>query len=246
MKEFLSIKNLKVNVQDKVVLDDINLIIKPGETHALMGPNGSGKSSLANAIMGHPRYQVQKGSIKFCGHEVTALSADKRAALGLFLTMQIPVEIEGITLGDFLRQIYDALHKDQTPISPKEFNKLASEKVALLKMNPTFLERYLNFGFSGGEKKMSEVLQLAIAQPKLVILDELDSGLDVDALKNVCAGLKEIKKQNPEMAILLITHYQRILDYIKPDFVHVLQHGKIVQFGDASLAKKLEKEGFKN
>jgi len=245
VKKLLSVKNLKVSVQDKLILDGINLNIKPGEVHAIMGPNGSGKSSLANTIMGHPKYQIQDGEMNFCDQQINSLSPDKRAKLGLFLTMQAPVEIEGITLGDFLRQIYDSLNQSSTPISPKEFNKLASEKLALLKANPDFLNRYLNVGFSGGEKKMSEILQLAIAQPKLAILDELDSGLDVDALKNVCAGLNEIKRQNPNMAILLITHYQRILDYIEPNFVHVLQNGKIIRSGDKTLATTLEKEGYK-
>jgi Fe-S cluster assembly ATP-binding protein len=249
MTTLLLVKNLKVSVQDKIVLKNINLEIKEGEIHAIMGPNGSGKSTLAMTLMGHPRYKIEGGEIIFCGQPINKLNPNDRAKLGLFLSMQNPVEIEGITLKNFLRQMVSTLKKDPASktqsIPLKEFNTLLKEKLDLLGVAPEFVERDLNLGLSGGEKKMSEVIQLAMAQPKFAILDELDSGLDVDALKTVCACLNEIKQTNPKMACLVITHYNRILDYLKPNFVHMLQNGEIVRSGGAELAAELEVSGYK-
>lgn len=246
MNGLLSIKDLKVSIEDKSVLNGIDLEIMPGKMHAIMGPNGSGKSSLAYTVMGHPRYAITGGEIVFDGQSVNEMTPDKRAKLGIFLAMQHPVEIEGISLKDFLRQAYNALY-DGTPkqLRLKEFAKLLIDKLHLLNMDTSFAERPINVGFSGGEKKRAEMLQLAVLQPKLVILDEIDSGLDIDALKTVCAALNTIREDNPEMSILLITHYKRILEYLHADVIHVLQAGKIVRSGGPELADELEKEGYK-
>lgn len=246
MNAQLSINDLKVSVEEKSVLNGINLTIEPGTMHAIMGPNGSGKSSLSYTIMGHPRYTITNGTITFQGEEINELTPDKRAKLGIFLAMQHPVEIEGISLKDFLRQAYNALY-DGTPkqLRLKEFAKHLIEKLHLLNMDVSFAERPINVGFSGGEKKRAEMLQLAVLQPKLAILDEIDSGLDIDALKTVCAALNSIRDDNPEMSILLITHYKRILEYLHPDVIHVLQAGKIARSGGPELADELEKEGYK-
>jgi Fe-S cluster assembly ATP-binding protein len=245
-KKLLSIKNLKVSVETKTILDEINLEISSGQIHAIMGPNGSGKSTLANTLMGHPKYKVQKGQILFADQDITSLSADKRAKLGLFLVMQNPYEIEGVVLKDFLRQAYNALYKGTAKeLDLKGFQNLLSEKMGLLKIKPEFVARFINVGFSGGEKKRAEVLQLAVLQPKLAILDEIDSGLDIDALKIVCDGLNKIKADSKEISFLIITHYPRILHYLNPDFVHVMQHGKIVKSGDISVAQEIEKIGYK-
>lgn len=249
MNTLLSIKNLRVSINDKIVLKGINLTIKDGEIHAIMGPNGSGKSTLAMTLMGHPRYKIDSGEITFCGQPINTLAPNDRAKLGLFLSMQNPVEIEGVSLKSFLRQMVSALKKDpnsKTQTIPlKEFNTLLKQKLELLGVKPEFVERDINLGLSGGEKKMSEVIQLAVSQPKLAILDELDSGLDIDALKTVCACLNKIKQDRPQMAFLVITHYNRILDYLKPNFVHVLQNGEIVRSGGAELAAELEVLGYK-
>lgn len=245
MNTLLSVKNLHVNVEEMPVLKGINLDIQPGQTHAIMGPNGSGKSSLAYTLMGHPRYTVTDGTIEFDGNIINELTPDKRAKAGIFLAMQHPLEIEGITLKDFLRQAYNALY-DGTPkqLRLKEFAAHLIEKLQLLKMETSFAERYINVGFSGGEKKRAEMLQLAVLQPKLAILDEIDSGLDVDALRTVCQAVNTIRQDNPEMSFLFITHYKRILDYVSPDFVHILQNGKIVRSGGPEVADEVEKIGY--
>jgi Fe-S cluster assembly ATP-binding protein len=245
-KILLSIKNLKVSVEKKIILDDISLDIFQGQIHAIMGPNGSGKSTLANTLMGHPKYKIESGKIIFAGEDVSEFSADKRARLGLFLAMQNPYEIEGVVFKDFLRQSYNAIYKGtDKELDLKGFKKLLTEKMELLKIKPEFVERFLNVGFSGGEKKRAEVLQLAVLQPKLAILDEIDSGLDVDALKIVCDGLNQIKTDSKEISFLIITHYPRILHYLNPDFVHVMQHGNIVKSGDIKVAQEIEKNGYK-
>jgi Fe-S cluster assembly ATP-binding protein len=245
VKSLLSIKNLKVSVEDKDILKGINLTINPGQFHVIMGPNGSGKSSLSYTLMGHPRYAITDGEIAFEGEAINDLSPDKRAKKGIFLAMQHPLEVEGVLLKDFLRQAYNALY-DGTPKQKrlKEFAQHLINKLRLLGMDTSFAERSINVGFSGGEKKRAEMLQLAVLEPKFVILDEIDSGLDVDALKTVCEALNQIKKNNPDMAVLLITHYARILSHLQPDFVHILQDGSITKSGGPELADQIESSGF--
>jgi len=245
VKNLLEVRNLQVSIEDKKILNGISLTIKPGQVHAIMGPNGSGKSSLSYTVMGHPRYTITGGEIVFCDQVINELSPDKRAKLGLFLAMQNPLEIEGIPLKDFLRQAYNALY-DGTPkqLRLKEFAHHLARKLELLKIDLSFVERPVNVGFSGGEKKRSEMLQLAVLEPKLAILDEIDSGLDIDALRIVCNSINAIRADNQETSFLLITHYQRILDYVTPDFVHVMQEGKIVRSGGPELAQELEKIGY--
>lgn len=241
----LSIKNLHVSVEDKAILNGIDLDIKPGAIHALMGPNGSGKSSLSYTLMGHPRYTVSQGSMTFDGQDLGGLTPDKRAKAGVFLAMQQPLEVEGVKLRDFLRQAYNALY-DGTPkqLRLKEFAEHLKTQMKLLDVDLSFVERSLNVGFSGGEKKRAEMLQLAVLQPKLVILDEIDSGLDIDALKTVCASLNAVKANNPSMSVLLITHYTRILNHIHADHVHILNAGRIVRSGGPELAQELEAKGY--
>ncbi len=247
MNTLLSVENLKVSVEDKAILNGINLRINAGEFHVIMGPNGSGKSSLSYTLMGHPRYAITNGTVSFDGEVINDLTPDKRAKLGVFLAMQHPLEVEGVTLKDFLRQAYNALY-DGTPKQKrlKEFAEHLINKCHLLGMDLSFAERSINVGFSGGEKKRAEMLQLAVLEPKLVILDEIDSGLDVDALKTVCQALNQVKKDNPSMAVLLITHYARILNYLQPDFVHILQNGEITKSGGPELAAQIETGGFNN
>lgn len=245
MKKTFSIKNLKLSVEKKKIVKGISLEIPKGEIHALMGPNGSGKSTLAQAAMGHPRYNIDSGSIKINGREISDLSPDKRAHLGLFLSFQYPSEIPGVSLLNFLRTAYNQTKRSaKNPISVSEFKKLAREKLELLQMDPDFLKRSINDGFSGGEKKRAEILQLLILEPEYAILDETDSGLDVDALRIVAEGINTIH-QNSKTGVLLITHYQRILEYITPDIVYVMVDGKIVKSGDAQLAHQIEKNGYK-
>jgi Fe-S cluster assembly ATP-binding protein len=247
VNSLLSVENLKVSVEDKAILNGINLQINSGEFHVIMGPNGSGKSSLSYTLMGHPRYAITGGSVSFDSTVINDLTPDKRAKLGIFLAMQHPLEVEGVTLKDFLRQAYNALY-DGTPKQKrlKEFAEHLINKLHLLGMDTSFAERSINVGFSGGEKKRAEMLQLAVLEPKLVILDEIDSGLDVDALKTVCQALNQVQKDNPSMAVLLITHYARILNYLKPDFVHILQNGSITKSGGPELAAQIETGGFGN
>lgn len=241
-KSLLKIDNLHVTIGDKKILKGLNLEIKPGEIHAIMGPNGAGKSTLSNTIMGNPKYMVEEGSILFEGEEIKDLKIDERAKKGVFLSFQYPEEIPGVTVQNFLRTAYNAVKEEN--ISIFKFEKLLKEKMALLDMKPEYATRYLNEGFSGGEKKKNEILQMSILEPKLVILDETDSGLDIDALRIVSEGVN--KAISDDTAVLIITHYNRILDYIKPDVVHVLVDGKIVKSGDHTLAKVLEDTGYED
>lgn len=246
MVHALSIKNLSVAVEKKNILHTINLDIPAGEIHALMGPNGSGKSSLALTLMGHPRYQVTSGQIFCYEHDMTHLSPDKRAKLGLFLAAQNPVEIEGITLRDFLRQAYNALYRGtEHYLTPKEFLAHLNEQLELLGMDVSYADRSVNLGFSGGEKKRAEMLQLAVLKPKIAILDEIDSGLDIDALKIVCSTLRAIKAAHKELTLIIITHNARIFDLLIPDQVHVMHHGSLLQSGGIELIRSIEAIGFK-
>jgi Fe-S cluster assembly ATP-binding protein len=242
----LVIKNLHVNVDETEILKGIDLTIKSGEVHAVMGPNGTGKSTLAYALMGHPNYVVTEGEATLDGENLLDLDPNERAALGLFLAFQYPVAVPGVSVANFLRTAINAQRKGQDPedkgISIPDFRKKLKEKLALLKMDESFAGRYLNDGFSGGEKKRVEILQMATLEPKFSILDETDSGLDIDALKIVSDGVNTIGDKN--QGIMVITHYQRILNYIKPDFVHVMMNGKIAQSGGPELALRLEEEGY--
>jgi len=236
----LQIKDLCVKVEDKEILKGVNLTINKGEVHALMGRNGSGKSTLSYTLMGHPRYTVTNGSILFEGKDLLAMAADERSRAGMYLAFQYPVAIPGVSVSNFLRASVKARRGQDIPV--KEFRKELKEQLKALGVNETFLSRYVNDGFSGGEKKRLEILQMALLKPAMALLDETDSGLDIDALKTVAQGINAMKTTN--MSILLITHYQRILDYVTPQFVHVMQDGQIVMSGDSELAKKLEAEGY--
>ncbi|MSU75715.1 MAG: Fe-S cluster assembly ATPase SufC [Candidatus Magasanikbacteria bacterium] len=238
----LQIKNIHISAQDKPIVHGLNLEIKPGEIHAIMGPNGSGKSTLANALMGHPKYTVTKGRIIIDKKDITALSADKRARAGLFLSMQYPPEIPGVSIANFLRLSAGAMRgTNQNPIT---FHKELNERMKELGIDPSFASRHINLGFSGGERKRLEILQLLILNPTYAILDETDSGLDVDALKVVADGINRF--HSSKHGILLITHYNRILKYVVPDFVHIMSGGEIVKSGKKELAKEIEKSGYKN
>ena len=237
----LEIRDLYVSSEGKEIIKGINLKIKPGEIHALMGPNGSGKSSLALALAGHPRYQITSGKIVLDGKNIKSLTSDKRAKLGLFLALQHPVAVQGVSVTNLLRSSLRGLKRN---LPAPEFVKTTKEKMKELKIDQSFASRSINDGFSGGEKKKMEILQLSVFQPKYAILDETDSGLDIDALKTAATVIK--KAHGPKMGILLITHYQRILKYVKPDFVHVLVGGKIVESGKAELAKKVEGNGYQS
>jgi Fe-S cluster assembly ATP-binding protein len=239
---FLSINKLAVIVLDKPVLYGIDLNINEGDIHAIMGPNGSGKSTLAYALMGHPNYTVVSGSVLLNGTNLLALPIYERARAGLFLAFQHPCEIPGVSIASFLKEAYGAV--TGIHISVADFQVLLHERCAQLKIDPLFMARSLNDGFSGGEKKRLELLQLLMLRPKLVILDEIDSGLDIDSLKIVADGLALARKENPAMSIILITHYQRILNYITPDYVHVLCDGRIVVSGDGAVAHVLESKGY--
>lgn len=241
----LSITNLAVRVEDTPILHDVSLSVAPGEVHAIMGPNGSGKSTLAHVVMGHPSYEVTNGTIAFDGTDITEMAVDERARERIFLAFQYPFEVEGLPLKDFLRTAYNAWYAGtDKQIGIKAFNKLLQEKMDLLKLEPSFIERSLNVGFSGGEKKQAEMLQMAVLEPRLAILDEIDSGLDVDALRRVCASLHAIRKDNPDMAVVIITHYHRILEHVTPDRVHVMQKGNVTRSGEAALALQIESEGY--
>src|SRR3990167_5487580 len=238
----LQVKDLHAEIDGKEILKGVNLEVELGKVHALMGPNGSGKSTLANVLMGHPKYQVTKGKIFLDGEDITELKADERAKKGLFLSFQYPSEITGVTLTNFLRTAYNSIKKDK--LSVIDFHKLLKKKMEELQMDPSFNKRYVNEGFSGGEKKRAEILQMSVLEPKYAILDECDSGLDVNSIKIVSEGVNKMK--GPKMGILIITHYYRILNYITPDKVHILINGKIVEEGGKELAEKIEKEGFDN
>jgi Fe-S cluster assembly ATP-binding protein len=236
----LAIKNLHVRVEDKEILKGVNLTINGGEVHALMGRNGSGKSTLSYTLMGHPRYTVTEGQILYKGKDLTQMSADERARSGVYLAFQYPVAVPGISISNFLRSIVKARRGKDVPV--KEFRKELKVHMAKLEMKDDFLSRYINDGFSGGEKKRLEILQMALLKPELALLDETDSGLDIDALKVVATGINSMA--GPDMSVLLITHYQRILNYITPGFVHVMQAGQIVLSGGSELATELEARGY--
>ena len=240
----LKIDNLHVRTGDAEILHGLTLEVNAGEVHAIMGPNGSGKSTLAQAVAGHEDYEVTEGKIEFSGQDIGELDPEERAREGLFLGFQYPVEIPGVNNAYLLKAALNAKRKQagEDEIDAYEFLKLAREKMALLGMDPKFLNRGVNEGFSGGEKKRNEILQMAVLEPKLAILDETDSGLDIDALKAVAQGVNALR--SPDRAIVLVTHYQRLLDYITPDFVHVLSAGRIVHSGDKSLATELEDRGY--
>lgn len=235
----LDIQDLYVSIDGKEILKGFSLKVAPGEVHALMGPNGAGKSTLAKVLAGHPAYEVTSGAIFFEGQNINELEPEERARLGLFMSFQYPLEIPGVTNFQFLHASYSAC---KGTISEADFEKILLKKMKEMNMKEEFKERSLNEGFSGGEKKRNEILQMAVLEPKMAILDETDSGLDIDAMKIVADGVKKI--HNSERGLLLITHYQRLLDYIKPDFVHVVIDGKIVETGSFELALKLEKQGY--
>ncbi len=245
----LEIKDLHATIEGKEILKGVDFQVKQGEIHAVMGPNGSGKSTLASAIMGHPKYKVVKGDILFDTESILKLAPDARARKGLFLAFQYPFEVPGVSLATFLRTAYNAVRQGgkrgdlgQEMMSVIEFRKLLKEKLKLLDMDDSFATRYLNEGFSGGEKKRCEILQLAVLQPKIAVLDETDSGLDIDSVKIVAEGVNRLV--GPEMGVMIITHYQRILRYIRPDHVHILLDGRMVKSGGAELAEVLEEKGY--
>jgi len=237
----LEIIDLHAGIEGKEILKGIDLAVKTGEIHAIMGPNGSGKSTLAYTMMGHPKYKLISGDIKIDGVSIKDMPPNERALRGLFLGFQYPLEIPGVSLANFLRISYNAVRKDE-PMLVRDFRKMLEDKFETVGMERSFATRYLNEGFSGGEKKKAEVVQLAVLRPKFAVLDETDSGLDIDALKLVSNGINSITSS--EIGIMLITHYQRILRYVKPDFVHVLVKGKVAVSGGAELAQKLEEKGY--
>jgi Fe-S cluster assembly ATP-binding protein len=236
----LEIRGLQAEVEGKEILRGIDLVVRQDETHALMGPNGSGKSTLANVIMGRPGYTATAGEVLFHGENVLKLTADQRAQRGLFLAMQYPVEVPGVSVVNFLRTAYQAMKGEQ--VSALAFRKHMKQKMALLGIEDAMVNRYVNQGFSGGEKKRNEILQLAVLEPEIAILDETDSGLDIDSLKLVAQGVAQLV--GPDLGVLLITHYQRILRYIEPDHVHVMINGRIVRSGGMELATELEEKGY--
>ncbi|MBM7646424.1 Fe-S cluster assembly ATP-binding protein [Scopulibacillus daqui] len=238
----LKIENLHVSIEDKEIVKGFNLEINGGEIHAIMGPNGTGKSTLASAIMGHPKYEITEGSVILDGQNILEMEVDERARAGLYLAMQYPSEISGVTNADFLRTAINARRGEGNEIPLMKFIKQLDKKMDLLDIDQEFAQRYLNEGFSGGEKKRNEILQLMMLEPKIAILDEIDSGLDIDALKVVAKGVNEMR--SPEFGCLIITHYQRLLQYITPDKVHVMMQGRIVKSGGPELAQRLEEEGY--
>jgi len=240
----LEIRDLYASVEGKEILKGVNLTVNQGEVHALMGPNGSGKSTLAYTLLGHSKYKVTKGDILVDGESILSYPPDKRAKSGLFLAFQYPVTVPGVTMFSFLRAAYNSVHTDEKNQAPTlyEFREAMNEKMKLLGVDESFMNRYLNEGFSGGEKKRAEILQLALMKPKFAILDETDSGLDIDALKVVAEGVSKIAGN--DLGVLIITHYQRILKYIKPNYVHVLYDGKITASGGEELSLKLEEKGY--
>ena len=240
----LSVRNLTAEVEGNQILNQLNLEVKAGEIHAIMGPNGSGKSTFSKVLAGHPAYEVTGGEVTFLGQNLLEMEAEERSLAGIFLAFQYPLEIPGVSNLDFLRVAYNARCKHQglEEIDTFDFEDLVEEKLEVVKMNPSFLERSLNEGFSGGEKKRNEILQMALLEPKLGILDETDSGLDIDALKIVAGGVNQLA--TAENAMILITHYQRLLNYIEPDFVHVMAAGRILRTGGKELALELESRGY--
>jgi Fe-S cluster assembly ATP-binding protein len=243
-KTLLEIRNLHVTIDGKEILRGLNLSIKAGEIHAIMGPNGSGKSTLAKVLAGHPSYEVTQGEVLYESKNLFELSADERARAGIFLAFQYPIEIPGVSNANFLRLAYNekAKHEGREELDPLEFDDLLKEKIKVVEMDKSFINRSVNEGFSGGEKKRNEILQMAVLEPKLAVLDETDSGLDIDALRIVAGGVNKLAHK--DNAIILVTHYQRLLDYIEPHFVHVLYQGRIVKSGGKELAVELEKKGY--
>ncbi|MCD4685395.1 MAG: Fe-S cluster assembly ATPase SufC [Anaerolineae bacterium] len=243
----LEIRNLHVSVEDQPILKGVDLVVKQGEIHALMGPNGSGKSTLSNTIMGHPAYEVTDGQIIFNGEDILELEADERSRAGLFLAFQYPVAIPGVTVANFLRNAINARRKAKDPadkgITIPAFRKLMIAKMDMLQMDHSFAGRYLNDGFSGGEKKRAEILQMAVLEPKIAIMDETDSGLDIDALRIVSEGARQLQGEM-DLGVLVITHYQRILNYIAPEHVHIMMDGRVVESGGPDLALRLEEHGY--
>lgn len=246
MSATLEIRNLHASVDGNAILKGVNMIVKQGEVHALMGPNGTGKSTLANVLMGHPSFDVTEGEILFQGENIIDLAPDERARKGLFLAFQYPVAIPGVSVANFLRSAINARRRFENPedkgVPIPEFRRILKEKMDLLQMSHEFAGRYLNEGFSGGEKKRAEILQLATLEPAIAILDETDSGLDIDALRIVSEGVNTLS--GPELGVLIITHYQRILNYIQPQFVHIMLDGRVVESGGPELAEQLEEHGY--
>lgn len=240
----LSVKNLHASVGGKEILKGIDLEVRAGEVHAIMGPNGSGKSTLASVLAGNEKFEVTEGEVSFCGRDLLAMSIEERAREGLFLGFQYPVEIPGVTMSNFMKMAVNEQrkHRGEEPLSASEFLKMMREKSAVVELSSKLTNRAVNEGFSGGEKKKNEIFQMAMLDPKLAILDETDSGLDIDALRIVATGVTKL--HTPQNATVVITHYQRLLDYIVPDYVHVLYKGRIIYTGDKTLALKLEKEGY--
>ncbi|MEV2910216.1 Fe-S cluster assembly ATPase SufC [Paenibacillus larvae] len=238
----LTIEGLKATIEGKEILKGLDLEVKGGEIHAIMGPNGTGKSTLASTLMGHPKYEVTEGSVTLDGEDVLDMAVDERARAGLFLAMQYPSEIAGVTNADFLRSAINVRRGEGNEISLIKFIRQLEAKMKDLEMNPEFAHRYLNEGFSGGEKKRNEILQMMMLEPRVVILDEIDSGLDIDALRIVAEGVNALRSE--DRGFLIITHYQRLLNYVKPDFVHVMMQGRIVKSGGPELAERLENEGY--
>jgi Fe-S cluster assembly ATP-binding protein len=236
----LKIEDLHVEIDGQEIVKGLDLEVGKGEIHAIMGPNGSGKSTLANVLMGHPRYEVTGGSITFQGEDVFELEPDERAKLGMFLAFQYPSEVPGVSVANFLRTAVNSVREDE--LSPMEMYRLIQEKMSIMQMDPKFAERYLNEGFSGGEKKRNEILQMLMLEPRLAIMDETDSGLDIDALQVVAKGVNELR--GPDFSAVIITHYQRILRYIEPDHVHVMLDGRLVTSGGKELALELEDKGY--
>ena len=240
----LEVKGLEVSINENEILKGLDLTVKKGEIHAIMGPNGSGKSTFSKVLAGHPAYSVLAGDILFKGASILDLEPEERSHLGIFLAFQYPIEIPGVSNEDFLRLAYNSKQKfyNKSEVDPLEFFTIINEKLKLVNMSPSFLSRNLNEGFSGGEKKRNEILQMILLDSELSILDETDSGLDIDALRIISNGINNF--MNPEKSIILITHYQRLLDYINPTYVHVMQNGKIIKTGSADLAKELETKGY--
>nr|UHY41281.1 Iron-sulfur cluster formation ABC transporter ATP-binding subunit [Thalassionema frauenfeldii] len=240
----LNIKDLDVSINDNIILENFNLKVKKGEIHAVMGTNGSGKSTFSKIVAGHPAYSILKGNIFFNDKSIINISPEERSHLGIFLAFQYPIEIPGVSNEDFLRLSYNAKQRffNKPEVDPIQFLKIVTEKMKLVNMQPTFLNRNVNEGFSGGEKKRNEILQMILLDPDICILDETDSGLDIDALKIISDGINNF--MNEEKGIILITHYQRLLDYINPNYVHVMQKGKIIKTGSSELAKELEEKGY--
>ncbi|GIK09563.1 MAG: ABC transporter ATP-binding protein [Anaerolineaceae bacterium] len=242
----LEIRNLHVSIEDKEILKGVSLVVRQGEVHAIMGPNGTGKSTLAYTLMGHPNYAVTEGEVIFKGQNLLELEPDERSRAGIFLAFQYPVAIPGVTVANFLRSALNARRRAANPedkgMPIHEFRKILKERMDMLKMDHSFAGRYLNDGFSGGEKKRAEILQMATLKPEIAILDETDSGLDIDALRVVSEGVNALS--GPELGVLVITHYQRLLNYIKPQFVHVMMGGRIVESGGPDLALHLEEHGY--